>query len=106
MKKYKEIENSIIKRYRSKIWSKFIKAINDFNMIEEKDHIAVCISGGKDSMLLAKCLEELKRHGKIDFNLSYIVMDPGYHEENLNKIKENLKILNIDAHIFKSNIFV
>lgn len=105
MEKYKEIENSIIKRYRSKIWSKFIKAINDFNMIEDKDHIAVCISGGKDSMLLAKCLEELKRHGKIDFNLSYIVMDPGYQEENLNKIKENLQILNLDAHIFKSNIF-
>lgn len=105
MDRCKEIEKSIIKRYRTKIWSKFIKAVKEFELVEDGDKIAVCISGGKDSMLLAKCLEELKRHGKIDFSLEYIVMDPGYQEENLNKIKENLKLLNIEAHIFQSNIF-
>lgn len=105
MEKYKEIEHSIIKRYRTKIWAKFIKAVNDFELVKDGDKIAVCISGGKDSMILAKCLEELKRHGKINFELEYIVMDPGYNKENMDKIKENLNILNIKAHIFKSNIF-
>lgn len=101
----REIEKSIIKKYRKKIFSKFVKAINDFDMIQDGDKIAVCISGGKDSMLLAKCLEELKRHGKVDFELVNLVMDPGYNEENMNQILDNLKRLKIDAHIFKSNIF-
>ncbi len=102
---YKEIERSIIKKYRKEIFSKFIKAINEFKLIEENDRVAVCISGGKDSMLLAKCLEELKRHGKIKFDLKFIVMDPGYNKENMEQIKLNLDKLKIDAHIFKTDIF-
>lgn len=76
MEKYKEIERTIIKNYRKKIWKKFIQAINEFDMIQEGDKIAVCISGGKDSMLLAKCFQELKRHGKMKFELIFLVMDP------------------------------
>ena len=90
VERVREIEKSIIKEYQ---------------LIKENDKIAVCISGGKDSMLLAKCLEELKRHGQFKFDLEYIVMDPGYSEETINRIKENLDILKIDATIFKSNIF-
>ncbi len=105
MNTYKDIERSIIKKYRKEIFSKFIKAVNEFKLIEEDDTIAVCISGGKDSMLLAKCLEELKRHGKINFELKYIVMDPGYNKENMDQIRANLQLLNIDAHIFKTDIF-
>lgn len=102
----KEIEKSIIKKYRKNIFGPFVKAINEFNLIEENDKIAVCISGGKDSFLLAKCMQEIKRHGKFAFEIEYIVMDPGYTEENINKIKENLNKLNINAHIFKTNIFL
>lgn len=101
----KEIERSIIKKYRKTIFSPFVKAINEFNLIEENDKIAICISGGKDSFLLAKCMQEILRHGKFKFELEFIVMDPGYAEDNINKIKENLKLLNIDAHIFKADIF-
>lgn len=101
----REIERSIIKKYRKQIWSKFVKAVKEYELIKENDRIAVCISGGKDSMLLAKCLEELQRHGIFKFELIYIVMNPGYNEENLNKIKENLNKLNIDATIFDSNVF-
>ena len=105
MEKYREIEKSIIKKYRKTIWSKFIKAIKQYELIDENDKIAVCISGGKDSFLLAKCLEELKRHGVFKFELIFMIMDPGYNKENLNKIKENLQLLNIKAHIFKTDIF-
>lgn len=94
MEKYREIEKSIIKKYRKEIWSKFVKAIKEYKLIEENDKIAVCISGGKDSFLLAKCMEELKRHGQFKFDLEFIVMNPGYNEENLNKILENVKLLN------------
>lgn len=99
------IEKSIIKKFRKQIWSKFIKAIDEFNLIEDNDKIAVCISGGKDSMLLAKCFQELYRHGRKNFTLEFIVMDPGYDKQNLDKIKSNLKLLGIDALIFKSPIF-
>ena len=102
---YQIIEKSIIKTYRKEIWSKFIKAVKDYKLVEENDKIAVCISGGKDSSLLAKCLEELQKHGKIKFELKYIVMNPGYNEENIKKIKENLKTLNINAQIFETPIF-
>lgn len=105
MEKYREIEKSIIKKYRKQIWGKFVKAVKDYDLIKENDKIAVCISGGKDSMLLAKCMEELLRHGKFKYELVFIVMDPGYNKENIKKIKENLKILNLDAVIFESNIF-
>ena len=105
MEKYKEIERSIIKKFRPSIWHEFVKAITDYKLINENDKIAVCISGGKDSFLMAKCLEELQRHGKIKFSLEYIIMNPGYTDEVLNKIKDNLNLLNIKAHIFDSSIF-
>lgn len=105
MEKYREIEKSIIKKYRKEIWSKFVKAVKEYELISPSDKIAVCISGGKDSFLLAKCLEELKRHGQFDFGLEFIIMNPGYQDEHLNQIKENLKLMNINAHIFTSDIF-
>jgi tRNA(Ile)-lysidine synthase TilS/MesJ len=95
MEKYREIEKSIIKKYRKEIWSKFIKGINTYQLINDGDKIAVCISGGKDSNLLAKCMQELKRHGQINFEVEYILMDPGYSEENIHIIEENAKQLNI-----------
>ena len=102
---YKDIENSIIKKFRKTIWVRFVRAINEYNLIEPNDKIMVCISGGKDSMLLAKCFEELKRHGKFDFDVCYVVMNPGYKQENLDLLKENLEKLNIKAEIFNSDIF-
>lgn len=101
----KDIERSIIKNFRKEIWRQFIKAINEFNLIEDGDKIAVCISGGKDSFLLAKCLEELKRHGKKKFDLEFIVMNPGYDKENLDLIYENSKKLNLNPVIFDNKIF-
>lgn len=105
MEKYREVEKSIIKTYRKKIWSKFIRAIKDYELIEENDKIAVCMSGGKDSFLLAKCMQELQRHGIYKFDLEFIIMNPGYTEETLKKIKENLNLLKIDAHIFETPVF-
>ena len=105
MERYQKIERSIITTYRSKIWSKFIKAIKEFNMLKPNDSICVCISGGKDSMILAKCFQELKRHSDFEFEVKYLVMDPGYNPANLAKIKENLNILNVDAVIRNSDIF-
>ena len=105
MEEYKIIEKSIIKKYRKEIWSKFVRAVNDYELIKENDNIMVCISGGKDSFLLAKCIQELKRHGKINFNAHYIVMDPGYKEETKDQIKENAKKLNININIFETDIF-
>lgn len=101
----KEIEKSIIKKFRKNIWGRFIDAINDFKMINENDKIAVCISGGKDSFLLAKCMQEIKRHGKVDFDLKFIVMDPGYSKEVKELINENSKKLGIDINILKTTIF-
>ena len=100
-----EIERSIITKFRKTIWRPFTKAVRDYELIKENDKIAVCISGGKDSVLLAKCMEELKKHGKVNFDLVYLVMNPGYNEENQQKIIENAKTLGIDIHIFKSDIF-
>ena len=105
MEKYKEIERSIIKRYRKEIWAKFIKAVKEYELISENDNIMVCISGGKDSFLLAKCIQELNRHSKINFNAHYVVMNPGYTEKNMEYIINNAKILNIPIEIFESNIF-
>ena len=105
MQRYEEIERSIIKSYRKTIWSKFIEGINEFEMIKDGDKIAVCISGGKDSMLLAKCIQEIKRHGKIDFEAVFLVMNPGYSDQNKQKIIENAEILNIPITMFESDIF-
>ena len=105
MDRQQEIERSIITKFRKPIWRPFVKAIRDYKLIEENDRIAVCISGGKDSFLLAKCLEEIKKHGNVKFEIVYLVMDPCYNEKNLNKIKENAKTLGLDIQIFNSNIF-
>ena len=105
MEKYQEIERSIIKTYRKEIWSKFSKAIREYELISENDKIMVCISGGKDSFLLAKCIQELQKHGKIKFEAKYVVMNPGYKKENEKKIISNAKTLNIPIEIFSSDIF-
>ena len=105
MEEYQEIERSIIKTYRKDIWSRFIKAVKDYELIEEGDNIMVCISGGKDSFLLAKCIQEIKKHGKINFDAHYVVMNPGYNDKNIKYIKSNAKKLNIPIEIFKSDIF-
>jgi len=101
----KEIERSIITKYRKVLWRPFMKAVRDYELVREGDVIAVCISGGKDSMLLAKCMQELKRHGKVDFDLKFIVMDPGYTEEVLQKIHENARLLDIPIHLFQTDVF-
>ncbi len=105
MLRQKEIEKSIIKRFRKEIWKKFTKAIISYELIKNEDKIAVCISGGKDSMLLAKCFQELQKHGKVNFELIFLVMDPGYTKKTLNKINENASIMGINLKIFKSDIF-
>lgn len=105
MEKYVEIERSIIKKFRKDIWSKFIKAISDYELIKENDNIMVCISGGKDSFLLAKCIQELIKHGKFPFTAHYVVMDPGYNKVNRLLIEKNAKLLNVPIEIFETNIF-
>ena len=105
MEEYRIIEQSIIKQFRKSIWRPFVRALNDYNMIEEGDQIAVCISGGKDSMLLAKCMQEILRHGKMEFGLKFLVMDPGYHPDNRRLIEENARRMNIPVHICDSDIF-
>ena len=105
MKKYEEIERSIIKKFRKDIWAKFVKAIIEYELINEGDSIMVCISGGKDSFLLAKCIEEIKKHGKVDFDAKYVCMNPGYNETNRDLILENAKTMNIDLEMFSSDIF-
>ena len=105
LSKKEEIERSIITKFRKEIWRPFMKAIRDYQLIQEGDKIAVCISGGKDSMLLAKCIEELKKHGKVSFDVVYIVMNPGYRPEIYNQVLENARLLGIDIQVFSSNIF-
>ena len=105
MERYKEIERSIIKKYRKEIWAKFVKAVKDYRLINENDRVMVCISGGKDSFLLAKCVQELQKHGGIPFEAYYVCMNPGYNEVNKEKILENAEILNINLEMFDSDIF-
>lgn len=105
LEKHTIIERSIIKKYRKTIWNNFIRAVKEYDLIKENDCIAVCISGGKDSMLLAKCMEQLKRHSEVPFSLKYIVMDPGYAKPNRELLEANAKLLNIDIEVFESNIF-
>ena len=104
-KTLEEIERSIVKRYRKPIWSKFIKAVKDYQLIEEGDKIAVAISGGKDSLLMAKLFQELKKHGQVNFDVEFIAMDPGYHPQIKDLLIENCEHLNIPVHIYESKIF-
>ena len=99
------IERSIITKFRKGIWSRFLQAVKAYKLIEEGDKIAVCVSGGKDSMLLAKCIQQLKRYSDISFDAEYIVMNPGYNEQNAAMIRSNLALLGIPAHIYPSDIF-
>ena len=103
--KQKEIERSIIKKFRKGIWRKFTKGIREYDLIQDGDKIAVCISGGKDSMLMAKLFQELKRHNKFNFEVKFLVMDPGYSPENRKVIEENARKMKIPIQIFESNIF-
>ncbi|UDN59671.1 MULTISPECIES: tRNA 2-thiocytidine biosynthesis TtcA family protein [unclassified Clostridioides] len=101
----RDIEKSIIKKYRKHLWSKFIKAIRDYKLVEEGDKIAVAISGGKDSILMAKMFQELKRHGQVNFDVEFIAMDPGYHANIRQLLIDNCEYLNIPIHLFDSRIF-
>ena len=101
----KDVEQSLRKKFKKKIWCKFTKAINQYELVKEGDRIAVCISGGKDSMLMAKLFQELKLHNKFQFDVKFLVMDPGYSPANRKVIEENARKLNIPIHIFESDIF-
>ena len=101
----KDVEQSLRKKFKKKIWCKFTKAINQYELVKEGDRIAVCISGGKDSMLMAKLSQELKLHNKFEFDVKFLVMDPGYSPANRKVIEENARKLNIPIHIFESDIF-
>lgn len=101
----KDVELSIRKKFRKNIWCKFTKAINQYELVKPGDRIAVCISGGKDSMLMAKLFQELKIHNKFDFEVKFLVMDPGYSPANRKVIEENARKLNIPITIFESDIF-
>ena len=100
-----EVEQSLRKKFKKSIFSKFAKAINIYDLLQPGDSVAVCISGGKDSMLLAKCFQELKRHNKFEFDVKFIVMDPGYTPANRKQIEDNARKLNIPIEIFESEIF-
>ncbi len=101
----KDIERSIIKKFRKPIWRRFTKAIREYELVQDGDKIAVCISGGKDSMLMAKLFQELSRHGKKNFEVVFLVMNPGYNEINYQTIKDNAQILNVPITVFESDIF-
>ena len=99
------VELSLRKKFKKSIWCKFTKAINEYELVKPNDKIAVCISGGKDSMLMAKLFQELKRHDKFPFEVVFLVMDPGYSPENRRVIEENARSMSIPVHIFESDIF-
>ena len=101
----KEIERSIIKKYRKDIWSKFTKAIRDYNLVSENDKIAVAISGGKDSILMAKLFQELQKHGNIKFEIEFVVMNPGYHKDIRKLLEDNCNYLEIPIKIFDTDVF-
>ena len=101
----KYVERSIVKRFRKEIWRPFVKGINEYDMIQDGDRIAVCISGGKDSMLMAKLFQELERHGKKNFEVEYLVMNPGYNDINYQTILDNARFLEVPITVFESDIF-
>lgn len=100
-----DIERSVIKTYRKHIWTKFIKAIKEYDLVQDGDKIAVAISGGKDSLLMAKLFQELQKHGNRNFELEFIAMDPGYHKEIKELLIDNCDYLNIPVHVYEANIF-
>lgn len=102
---YQRVERSIQKKFRKSIWVPFIAAVKRYELIQENDKIAVCISGGKDSMLMAKLLQELQKYSEVPFELVYLVMDPGYNELNRKKIESNAALLHIPITIFETDIF-
>ena len=102
---YLDIEQSIRKKFKKSIWCKFTKAVREYELVKEGDKIAVCISGGKDSMLMAKLFQELQRHNRFPFEVTFLVMDPGYSKENRQIIENNAKKLHIPLTIFESDIF-
>ena len=102
---YQLIERSIIKKYRKEIWNPFINGVKQYELIQAKDRIAVCISGGKDSMLMAKLMQELQRHSDVPFELVFLVMDPGYHKVNREKIENNAALLHVPITVFETEIF-
>ena len=102
---YQNIERSIIKKFRKEIWRPFIEAVQRYELVNEGDKIAVCISGGKDSMLMAKLMQELQRHSKVKFELVFLVMDPGYNEINRQKIESNAELLHIPITVFETDVF-
>ena len=99
------IERSIIKKYRKQLWTPFIVAVKRYELIQAGDKIAVCISGGKDSMLMAKLMQELQRHSEVPYELEFLVMDPGYNEVNRQKIESNAALMHIPITVFETNIF-
>ena len=105
LEKYELVERSIIKKYRKEIWGPFIMAIKQYKLINENDKIAVCISGGKDSMLMAILMQHLQKYSEVPFELVFLVMNPGYNRENREQIEKNAKLLNIPITIFETNIF-
>lgn len=105
LEKYQLVEQSLSKRFRKEIWRPFVTAVKRYELIEEGDRIAVCISGGKDSMLLAKLMQMLQRFSEVPFELLFLVMDPGYNEKNRKKIESNAALLNVPVTIFETNIF-
>ena len=105
LQRHELIERSIIKKYRETLWNPFTYAVKKYELITAGDRIAVCISGGKDSMLMAKLMEELQKHSSVPFECVYLVMDPGYNEDNRRKIEENAAILHIPVQIFKTDVF-
>ncbi len=105
LERYQQIERSIITTYRKTLWSPFVLSVKKYQLVESGDKIAVCISGGKDSMLLAKLMQELHRHSDVPFEMIFLVMDPGYNEANRKKIEDNARLMNIPITVFESDVF-
>ncbi len=105
MEKYEQVERSIVKKYRRQIWLPFLTAVREYRLIQEGDRIAVCISGGKDSMLMAKCVQHLQKYSDFPFEAEYLIMDPGYNEINRRRVAENAELLHLPVHVFETNIF-
>ncbi len=105
MENGQKLERSIITKFRKTIWSNFTRALREYRLIQPGDHIAACISGGKDSFLMAKCLQEIQRHGNMPFELSFLAMDPGYHSLNRRLIQENAELMGLPIRIFETDIF-